>query len=405
LFVVIFTGLFFNGQQAFASERDGDICAEGQQVSSYTAPEFVPYVRQYDLSKRLDRVLSKRRTVNVFLPWNGDQYFQENSYGLHWEGHKINSTFDNSASLFLKSSNWTYDYPDDPVSGHWFNRILQESFIIQDDWRHADEYGQTLSMAYYDPGFPEALAAEATEIKEHGLDGIMLDWWHNNHPNDIGKEAIGEARVNIARDVRKVAGDDFIILGNTNWNAGLETHDYINGVFLELYKGKHSDGTFNTGAYSCRQISQIESLLKLHENHLQYPKIIALEPWRITMDNNAQDRVKHRNVDYAGLFTAMLSVLTEHGYVLYADNNSDLIEGDHHHFFYDVYNVDLGRPVSKGVNIARGAAYKKYEKGVILYNARAAEIIVNLRGYEPIVIPALSGLFLQDKKRSSELNP
>ena len=63
------------------------------------------------------------------------------------------------------------------------------------------------------------------------------------------------ARRKIAEAIRNKMGEEFIILGNVNWEGNGDTHDLINGVFMELYK-KHK------GAYSCSQIAKIEKLIK-----------------------------------------------------------------------------------------------------------------------------------------------
>jgi hypothetical protein len=191
-------------------------------------------------------------------------------------------------------------------------------------------------------------------------------------------------------EIRKKAGDDFLIFGNTNWHKYSNLVSPINGVFLELYKSPYYE---RSDIYTFEEIAEMEELIKFNEKHLRYPKLIAFEPWRITDKSDPYNRTSEDNLRFARLYSAMATVIPEHGYILYADNNPDFEDGDHDHHYYDVYSVDLGKPVSKYTPIAKGVAYKKFEKGYIAFNRLEYDVTVNFGDFES-VIPSMDAVFL-----------
>ena len=280
---------------------------------------------------------------------------------------------------------WNYHYVGKP----WSTYPGQEPFITNRKWDHADEYGKTVALDYFNPKFPDYFANLTYQrAKKLRSDGLMLDWWHNNHPGGVNKSRVAQARRSIATAVRKKMGDDFIILANVNWRKDKSTHDLINGVFLELYKSPYQ----RQNAYTSSEIKKIEQLIEFHNTYLQAPKLIALEPWRITKEVSDNDRNSEQNRKYAKLFTAMAAVIPENGYILYADNNPDTPSGDHDHFFYDFYDIDLGKPVSSMTRIADGIAYKMFEQGLIIYNRTDRPAKVTFQNGK-IDIDAFEGLF------------
>ena len=51
------------------------------------------------------------------------------------------------------------------------------------------------------------------------MDGILFDWWHDDHEfaSGFSKSKVKQSRKNIVKEVRNELGDDFLIMGNTNW--------------------------------------------------------------------------------------------------------------------------------------------------------------------------------------------
>ena len=168
--------------------------------------------------------------------------------------------------------------------------------------------------------------------------------------------------------------------------------DYLNGVFLELWKPH-----FN--AYTSIEIDTMVDVLTYYENELQYPKLIAFEPWRVSQQSKSnsksltEDRLTPENQKFAKLFATILNVHTSNGYYLYADSNDDTEDGDHGHAWYSFYDLDIGKPTSKGVEVANRIGVRKYEKGLLGYNYTSGDIdIVTPNG--TIKIPSQSGEIL-----------
>ncbi len=136
----------------------------------------------------------------------------------------------------------------------------------------------------------------------------------------------------------------------------------MNGVFLEWWKN-------HQGSYTFTEIAEMEEVIKFNEKHLRYPKLIAFEPWRITDKSEPTNRTSEDNLRFARLYSAMATVIPEHGYILYADNNPDFDDGDHDHYYYDVYSVNLGKPVSKYTPIdSRSGLIKSLKMVNIAFN-------------------------------------
>lgn len=155
-------------------------------------------------------------------------------------------------------------------------------------------------------------------------------------------------------------------MGNVNWRKDTATVDYINGVFLELYKEPFypsSKRLYNSG-----ELNRIEGLLSYYEQNLQEPKIIVLEGWRKTKNVTDEDRNSSENRKMAKLLTAMSVVIPTNGYILYGDNNPDRPDGDHHHILYDFYSFDIGKPTSGYNKVKSGVGYKEHKKGFIAYS-------------------------------------
>jgi hypothetical protein len=139
----------------------------------------------------------------------------------------------------------------------------------------------------------------------------------------------------------------------------------------------------------------MEDLLKYWNTNLQWPKIIAFEPWKITTGDYIADRNTEENYEYAKLFAAMAVVIPDNGYILYADNNDDWDGGDHQHAYYDFYLTDFGKPTSGMVEVVEGVAYKQFEKGVIVYNRTLSEAEVTLPNGKKFKVGPVEGLFLE----------
>ena len=92
------------------------------------------------------------------------------------------------------------------------------------------------------PTESELLAKKAQVYKNQGFDGILFDWWHNyagNCKHNVCERSPAEVEVvreAIAKKIRSQVGDNFIIMGNVNWNINDPAAKYMSGAFLELWK-------------------------------------------------------------------------------------------------------------------------------------------------------------------------
>ena len=205
-------------------------------------------------------------------------------------------------------------------------------------------------------------------------------------------EVVREA---IAKKIRSQVGDNFIIMGNVNWNINDPAAKYMSGAFLELWKQQTESYPVDNQT-STMSIEAMEGVLKYWDNNLMSPKIVAFEPWKITVDpsNPFDDRNNDTNKKYAKLFTAMGLVIPENGYILYADNNPDWSGGDHQHHYFDFWKTDFGMPVDNMTTVKAGVGYKNFEKGFVAYNRTSASATIDLDNGTQITLGALEGLFL-----------
>ena len=335
--------------------------------------------------------IKNRKTINVFKAWNTSGKPQE-SYGLMWDGGKISKNPGKTITLFTVS--WNYNNP-----GKWWSYYSGiEKYLTNKNWDHEAEYGKTVATKIIDPNFQDFIVdVMVKKLKEKKTDGIMLDWWHNNHQQSSGysNHQVRLARTSIGKKLRAKIGPNKIILGNVNWGKDAATVPYINGVFLELYKNSNR-------LHGNQELQKIESLLNYYEEKLQAPKLIALEGWRKTKNVTDEDRNTPENRKMAKLLTAMSVVIPTNGYILYGDNNNDTPDGDHAHLFYDFYSFDIGKPTSGYNKVKSGVGYKEHERGFIAYNITGSSKKFKRKNGQEHTIEAKSGLFCKDVGAKTE---
>lgn len=370
--------------------------------------------------KTIETKVKNRRTVPVFYPWG--QAFSawrsdtpERPYGLLWTGEGLPRDLESTIpelgpreryrmvgdtdTLYLISLEWHYWSPT------WQTLSKDSKFYLDEVFQYhvGSEYAHTLVINFEHPEWAELMAKKAENYRKTGYDGLMLDWWHDGAGNGRSEERVQEARLRIIKAMRERAGDDFILLGNVNWGMDDPTAPYLSGVFLELWKPQIDWGYAVTiadeaSAGGVGSIERMEQVLMYWDEHLAWPRIIAFEPWKITMGNYITDRESEENKKLAKLFAAMGCVIPENGYVLYADNNDDWNGGDHQHAYYDFYRIDLGEPVSlmNPVEGMEGVAWREYEKGYIAYNRTESKVDVMIAGNRRLVLEPLEGIFVKE---------
>ena len=128
-------------------------------------------------------------------------------------------------------------------------------------WPHTLEYGETKALKVFDSKFPEAFSNEVEVSYLKGFHGILLDWWHIEHPVPWKGKKLEQAMKRITDKIRAKLGNEFLILGNVNWRVNKKTVDHINGVFLELYKSPYE----RSDKYKCSEIAKMEKLIQFHQ--------------------------------------------------------------------------------------------------------------------------------------------
>ena len=381
---------------------------DNQKIKEIVAPNAIEYSRE-NSGNRIDQVLSKRKTINVFRAWNGHT-FGTSGYGLMWSA--VSPTPPTSIGLGIREMLWAYTYPD---KLH-FGQVGFDKFMTNKKWgdKAWQEYGRTYNVDYTHPEFLDYFAKLVRE-RTVGLDGVMFDLWRNNNHSYYGGKSsstVKKYRYKIAKSIREEMGKNFIILGNVNWEKQRDTHEFLNGVFLELWKKTRS-------GYTCKQIKDIASIIEFHDKHLSYPRLVAVNVWKIAKNppkNKEKELTKKifgkdvdvkkfdknywiknyrsspENIKFAKLFTAMAMVIPENGYILYGDNNRDNPNHDHHHEIYDFYKIDLGKPTSLKTEIVDGLAFKLHEKGVIAYNLTKNNYLIKFDKKE-VLVKSFEGVF------------
>ena len=344
----------------------------------------------------LKQKLAMRKTINPYKAWHTKGMPQE-SYGLMWDGGRISKRPEKTITLF--EVYWHNNY----VDRDWSYYPGIEKYLTNLTWKNAQESGRSVANKIIDPNFQDFIVeVMVNKLRSNETDGIILDWWHNHHQSSSGysKHQVRVARSAIAKKLRNRIGPNKIIMGNVNWRKDTSTVDYINGVFLELYKEPFipsSKRLYNSG-----ELKKIESLLSYYEQNLQEPKIIALNGWRKTKNVTDEDRNTSENRKMAKLLTAMSVIIPTNGYILYGDNNPDTPDGDHHHILYDFYSFDIGKPTSGYNKVKSGVGYKEHKKGFMAYNITGLSQTIKRTNGQDYLIEAKSGLFCKDVGKKVE---
>ena len=371
--LLTFTFVFFGCATQSLSPPDSP------SLKSYSI-SFTPI--EFPVLAPFEEELNARKTFNIFRAWNGGKYGSE-KYGLYWGGAVLKKT----GKFALRETYWNYFYVDKNHSGYpGIEEFVREGV----NWKHAGEYGKTYATDYANPKFHKYFA-DLVEKRNYGADGIILDWWHDSHSVNT-KDTVSKARIGLAQSLREKMGDDFVLVGNVNWRKDTATIQYLNGVFLELYKTPYKRKT----AYTPSEIDQMVDLLEYYETKLQHPKLIAFEPWRVSKGTSndekilEEDRLTPENKRLAKLFATILNVHTTNGYYLYADNNHDTEIGDHAHSWYSFYDLDIGKPTSKGIQVAKRVGIRQYEGGLLGYNYTSSDVEVQTPN-GTLTLPAFAG--------------
>ena len=361
--------------------------------------------------------IANKTCVPAFFPWitykkSGYYDTEKNPYALVWTRNGLARDIESARAeisdlesyrmqkdmntLYLITPDWHIWTPIREELSRRSQFYLNETFKTNRDC----EYPVSFMINFEHRDWSFLLAEKALNYKKAGFDGIMLDHWNNDAGNGRNKKKVEAARLDIIKKIRKKAGYDFILMGNVNWNMHDLTEHYLSGVYAELYKPypsrtyalSYADERPEEGLFS---IERLEAFLIHWNSVLQWPKIIAVEAWKRTDDDDKliEDFADHKNYKTAKLLAAMTCVIPENGYFLYTDNNSDKKDSDHEPVYYNFYNTDFGKSISTMRRVGEGAAYKEYERGYIAYNRTTEPIVFYTPNGTKISLNALEGIF------------
>jgi hypothetical protein len=242
----------------------------------------------------------------------------------------------NENMIFLMEIRWK-DAPGSflPEESDWW--IREDDGSRKEGWLGGPEPYYYLD--YKHPGFQKQVQLQAKIAVESGIyDGIMLDWWGSHGEPD-------SSCILLLKKIREAIGDEKIIIANNDRISPLpNSAPYLNGAFMEMHQ------RFRTSAESWKEI---ERHLIWFEENLRPPVVNCLE---IQAGPESEMR--------AGL--AMSLVLSD-GYYLFAQVDNSDPSPDHLHDWFEIYDVDLGRPLGTDLRSADGAIIREFENGTVIY--------------------------------------
>ena len=388
LFLLIFGLILFGcvDQTEYVSSKPNTAL---QSSTAKITPEMKPIAFRAinPTPNKFKALLSDRRTISRFRPWFTQRDGTAN-YQLYWGGYTRKYP-KQSKGIALTELYWRYVYKNKSWSelpgiyqyatdfnAQRFDRLRRERLRIP--------------LKVTDPGFQEYIGKAADKkIRLLNSNGVLLDWWHNNHRRfgNETKKQIKNARSKVAQSLRENLSASSLIMGNLNYSLDYSTHNILNGAYLEFYKSDKEN------TYPPSKLYEIENLLIQHNKKLQQPKIVAAEFWKVGKYKGKTISLDHaENYRRAKLFSAMVTVIADNGYVTYIIGNHECDCQDKIDFDYDFYNFDVGKPTSSFTPISRGIGIKEFEHGVIAYNITNREKTISLP-HGDFVFPIKSGSF------------
>ena len=240
------------------------------------------------------------------------------------------------------------------------------------------------------PGAIDHFVQRALAIANCGLhDGIFLDWWDESPEwdqewADLYHSSKVDALVLLVKRIREAVGDNFLIIVNTNTRKIPRSAPYINGAYMEAI------GTVD--GYTRERLIEIEDALTWYESNLRYPQVNSLEGRAIPKE----PMNSHRNIQqfravlalglthsdgYISYVTGIVSPSHNHHYEIWEGHSEEHklgIPHDHTHqrYWYDLYNVNLGKPVgakSQTYNGIDGLFIREFAHGWVVYNRSGSE--------------------------------
>jgi hypothetical protein len=177
------------------------------------------------------------------------------------------------------------------------------------------------------------IVRRARALVETGLiDGVMLDWWTDDH-----------GRLELIQALRKAVGDKLILV-NGNDNTFPLTAPFVNGTYMECWR-------------SPEDWARMSATLLWAEQHTRAPRINCMETWF------------HQSRRDLGLMraTTTLALTQSDGYTLFGDPD-ELPTPDHLHDWYSFWDKGLGTPLSAGFPQSDKSWRREFTNGTVVYN-------------------------------------
>ena len=274
---------------------------------------------------------------------------------------------------------WPHEYPPDcpywlrDTSGNLVDAGVGDAFL---DFTH--------------PGFQDRMVAQAVAVSECGLyDGILIDWWNDKGPvlftnnpyvEYRGHEVEMQAKISIMERIRAETRPDFLILGNVNLDKLPRTGRYVNGGSMETrLPGDAQPDDIEKG------LRMIERNLSWLEENLREPRINNLAA--VAVPTEPPD--SPTNLRWMRFFTT-LSLTHSDGYILFTKGPDS-----NHHYWYDFWGADLGRPVGEKRQFydekIPGLYIREFTNGWAVYNHSGAAQVITLPEEAQGVASGLAG--------------
>ena len=203
-------------------------------------------------------------------------------------------------------------------------------------------------------------------------DGVWFDGFAHNGTGFVGRdrfpytdEQIIQACLNIFREVRSQARDDFLIIVNANDSRPTRYTNLINGVWMERI-GIFAEYPVVDDIHNGLQ--EAEDLLAWHEENLRYPQIACLHG--AGTERELLDSPNNRR--WMRVFTT-LSLTHSDGYVSYDTDNGAI--------WYPFWDADLGQPVGSKAQLYQnidGLFIREFTNGWAVYNRSGKEQTITL---------------------------
>ena len=213
----------------------------------------------------------------------------------------------------------------------------------------------------------DRIVEQAIAVDKCGLyDGIMFDGWSDSwrglggwdgtryyFPYSLEEER--RARLNIVRRIQASTRPNFLIMGNTNRAILPITGPYVNGGFMEtVFPAFQAEDDLHNS------LIEIEESLFWLDTNLRQPRINGLEGWSIPTESPDSPN----NLRWMRVITTM-SLTHSDGYVVFT------ITDNWHHYWYDFWDADLGRPVGEKAQLYQdmdGLYIREFTNGWAVYN-------------------------------------